>query len=431
MKVGFSKVDITLPLGTGLAGDFKPRPAVGVLDELYLCCVAALDGENTFLLITVDCLGMRKSFCDEIIDLISKKTSVKPENIIINALHQHTSFVLRPKGETCALEDKCYIDVLYRKFCDVAVMAIDDAAESKMFYGTRHLKKDISFVRRYFMKDGSIKTNPMDPVELIDTYVDKADNNLRLVRFSRDGKKDIFLISFATHADVIGGTAISADWPGLTRRMCSESFDCECIVTNGFEGDCNHIDFLSSPSKIKGSELVYDMAKTITDTAEEMLEKLILSENSDVKCSQSVVFVKNRTDGVEDYEICSKIYSDFLKTLKVPKDAPIRDLAYLRRVSSIYSDPIYRAIPVSIAKIGDVLFFGLGGEPFTGYGKAFRARFEGKTVLTLCCANGFEGYLPTLEAYCQGGYEVTASPFEKELEEICIEKAVEMTNKLI
>ena len=31
-------------------------------------------------------------------------------------------------------------------------------------------------------------------------YVDKADNDLRLVRFSRDGKKDIFLISFQSMA---------------------------------------------------------------------------------------------------------------------------------------------------------------------------------------------------------------------------------------
>ena len=431
MKIGFSKLDITLPLGTGLAGDFRPRPATGVEDPLYICGLALSSGENTLLLLTVDSLGMRQSFCEEIRERIAERTGVAKDFVILNALHQHTSFVLRPKGETCALEDMAYRDLLYRKFADAAVLALEDAAEGEMYYGETAPEQKLSFVRRYRMKDGSIITNPMNPRAEIEDYADVADNTVRLCRFQRKGKPDVALLNFATHADVVGGTKISADWPGYTREEMKRKLGCECIVANGFEGDVNHIDFLNRPEVYKGVPFARRMAEILTDCAAGLWESASLCPSAEIACRQEEVFVKTRTDGEEDYAICKGIYDSFLKTLKVPKDAPIRDLAYLRRVSSIYSDPIYRSIPVSVARIGELLLFGLGGEPFTGYAKAFRECFSDRPVLTLCCANGFEGYLPTAEAYRQGGYEATASPFEPCLEELCFEKAKDMAQQLL
>ena len=160
LKVGFARLDITLPLGTGMAGYFAPRYATDVRDPLSLNAIAFSDGEQTSVLITVDALGMRFMFCDEVRALIEEKTGVPADHVIINALHQHTSFVMRPKGGTCALEDKTYIDVLYRKFADVAKMAVDDMADATLLVSVAPATVPLSFIRRYRMKDGSVKTNP-------------------------------------------------------------------------------------------------------------------------------------------------------------------------------------------------------------------------------------------------------------------------------
>ena len=81
----------------------------------------------------------------------------------------------------------------------------------------------------------------------------ESDNNVRLLRFKRSGKncdkKDIAFVNFSTHADVIHGNKISADWPGFTRRFVEKDIDALCICTVGFEGDSNHCNYLIPSEK--------------------------------------------------------------------------------------------------------------------------------------------------------------------------------------
>jgi hypothetical protein len=80
--------------------------------------------------------------------------------------------------------------------------------------------------------------------------------------------------------------------------------------------------------------------------------------------------------------------------------------------------------------LGDFAFVGLGGEPFSHYAEAIREGAPDKTVISVTCANGFEGYLPTALAFEEGGYEATASAFTPNLEDQCVEAAVELLHKL-
>ena len=45
-SAGFARVDVTPPLGIPLVGYFSHRVADGVLDPLYVDCVAVSDGTN-------------------------------------------------------------------------------------------------------------------------------------------------------------------------------------------------------------------------------------------------------------------------------------------------------------------------------------------------------------------------------------------------
>ena len=430
-------MDITLPLGTGLAGYFAPRPAKGVLDPLSLNAIALSDGKETALLITVDALGMRYMFCEEIRALIEEKTGVPADHVILTALHQHTSFVMRPKGGTCALQDKSYISVLYRKFADVAKMAVDDLANATLCVSIAPALKPLSFIRRYRMKDGSIKTNPNGEkyAGQIIGPAGKSDNDVRLLRFMREGKKEIALVNFCTHPDVIGGSRISADWPGFVRRFVEEEQDAHCILVNGFQGDVNHINFQLQTKEERfpaGSGYQHSeyMARVIADTVNAIWDKGEVKTDGAVRAAQTAIYNRTRTDGAEDYEICKPIYDEFQRTFEVPADAAIKDLAYLRRVVEMRTDPIWRRVPVSAIAVGDLAFVGLGGEPFSHYAEAIREGAPDKLVISLTCANGFEGYLPTATAFAEGGYEATASAFTPNLEEQCVGAAVELLKKL-
>jgi len=61
-KAGFARVDATPPLGIPIVGYFHKRIADGVLDPLYLDCVAVSDGTNNALIYCVSSLGLGNSF---------------------------------------------------------------------------------------------------------------------------------------------------------------------------------------------------------------------------------------------------------------------------------------------------------------------------------------------------------------------------------
>ena len=219
IQAGFARVDVTPPLGTFVAGYFEARFAEGILDPIQLNAIAMGEGEDRVLIITSDFLGIRENYATPIREKIAARTGIAADHIMVTALHQHTSICLRGGPDNNVIEDYDYMQMLYRKFCDVAQMAIADMSDATMSYAEQMCEKELSFVRRYLLKDGRVKTNPG-----ADKYVgqivgstEQSDNTVRLVKFVREGKKTIALVNFSTHPDVIGGKKYSADWPGNSR----------------------------------------------------------------------------------------------------------------------------------------------------------------------------------------------------------------------
>ena len=350
---------------------------------------------------------------------------------MLSNLHQHTTFwldnLIRPNRLPAA-----YIEVLYAKFVDGAQMAIDDMAEAELFVSIAPAIEALSFIRRYRMKDGAVKTNPGSKWQDIVDPAGKSDNDVRLLRFKREEKKDIALVNFCTHPDVMARSYISADWPGFVRRFVEKDHaDAHCLLVNGFQGDVNHINFQAEPEKRgKGYEHAEHMGRVIADTVNNIWDSGVSREKTDVRAAQTAIYNRTRTDGAEDYDICKPIYDEFQKTFKIPEDAAIKDLAYLRRISEMRTDPIWRVVPVSAIAVGDLAFVGLGGEPFSHYAEAIREGAPDRLIITATCANGFEGYLPTEEAFREGGYEATASAFTSDLESQCVGAAVELLKNL-
>ena len=79
---------------------------------------------------------------------------------------------------------------------------------------------------------------------------------------------------------------------------------------------------------------------------------------------------------------------------------------------------------VCILALGKVVFVGYGGEPFTKYAANARRVGTDLYVITACLTGGGQGYLPTKEAYDQGGFEAQTSRFDS-----CIEEMLEQSTK--
>lgn len=427
LKAGFSRLEITPPLGTFVAGAFRDRFAKDVLDPLQLNTLAVSDGTETALIIAADFLQMAKKYADEIRKLISERVNIPEKNIMVACLHQHTSTVLKehhhPHG---ILDDRSYMDLLYRKFADAAELAINDMKEAELSTGILPTAEPIAFVRRYVMKDGSIETNPAGRHTEVERRCAEADNNVRLCRFTRKDATDIALVNFSTHPDIIHKELFSADWPGFVRRFVEKDIEnVSCLVTVGAQGDSNHADFMAE--KIKdGYEHSRHMGRVIADSVLEMWNCSEKRNVEKITAGYDIVYNRTRTEGEERYEECKKIKEEQIKD---PFKHHITVMGDATRIVNLRNQPIYQKIPMTVINLGDVGFVGFGGEPFTDYARAIQEACPNRFIVASCCTNGGEGYLPTEKAFAEGGYEVACSPFSKSIQNECVNMALELLKK--
>ena len=434
IKAGFARVDITPPFGNDLSGYYERRLADGTLDPLYLNAVALTVGEETVILMAADYIGIKLDHAAKIRKLIQERTGVPADHILIAALHQHTSPCLAdPESRSTALRDKVFIDVLYRRFADAAVMALDDRAEAEMSVGASDVAEPIAFVRRYFTKEAGVVTNPSSKFTLTGRCAE-ADNTVRLVRFARSGKNDIAILNFSTHPDVIGGTKWSADWPGFARRFLEEDIaGTSCLFFTGCQGDSNHNDYFKPRAeRLHGGRYEHSayMGRMVADAAVALWNEMTPASDDNIFAENRIIYNRTNTEGVEKYDECVKWVKDY-KEGKIPADSyTMADRAFCYRVAALREQPVFRPVPISVIGVGGVVFVGFGGEAFTSYGKIMRELCPEKFVISVVCANGYEGYLPTAEAFGQGGYEACSSFFMPSLEDEIVEAAKEMLEKL-
>ena len=429
LQAGFSRVDVTPPLGVDLSGYFYRRMAKGIRDPLYVNALAIGDGTKTVILMAIDYIGIKLEPNTNIRNMIAERTGIPVSNIVLAALHQHTAPCLSnsDKGLT-VLKDKLFIDVLCRKIADTAVMAVADMKPATMGSASAPVAEPIAFVRRYFASNGSVQTNPDTDKYTLTGRCSEADNTVRLVRFHREGSNDIALINFSTHPDVVGGEYFSADWPGFTRTYVEQDIPgVSAIFFTGCEGDSNHVDFF----KPKGGRIKFGdrylhsqfMGRTVADAVKSVWDSCTeLNEDGDIFGEYHVLYNRTNLEGIDEYDRYRAWYDDH-NAGRLSYNPHITELAYASRIIRLREAPIFHPVPFSVIGVGGLIFFGFGGEAFTAYGEAMRALAPDKFVVCAVCANGYEGYYPTEEAFAQGGYEAKSSLFTPTLEHEILDAA--------
>ena len=98
LQAGFSRVNITPPLGIEIVGYFHPRYADGILDELEVNALALSAGEDRLVLLSADlCFISQKEqdfFCKSICDA----TGLTSHQVVIHSTHTHTGPVVNLDG---------------------------------------------------------------------------------------------------------------------------------------------------------------------------------------------------------------------------------------------------------------------------------------------------------------------------------------------
>ena len=394
LMAGFGRVDLEPPAGHSLAGYFSPRPCEGVLDPVEANCVALSDGSRSALLYSLDLVEV-KGLCDRWRREIAAATGVAPESVYIACTHTHTAPSVGRAADSYEISVEgpaAYDDAVLGKLVSAGKAALSDLAPAAMRLG-RAKADGLSFVRRYRMKDGKVKTNPgKSKLDQVVGPAGEADSSVGIVRLDRTGRPPIAMVNFQCHPDMVGGRKASADWPGFMRRALERDLGARAILFNGAQGDTNHID-------IRNPRHGYEASRTFGETL-----------------AAAVRGTWNDCEVVEAGSILAEV-----RLVKVPIRVPTaEELANtngltkvaMNRLAKLRDAPRELEIPVSCVSIDRALVFcGLPCEPFTEIGREAKRNSSAKATFFTCLTNGSFGYLPTDDAYDEGAYETDSAIF--------------------
>ena len=429
-------------LGIGMAGYYVPRFADGVLDPLQINALALACGDTKVVFMSIDHCGIVKEVLNPMIDQVCHVTGLPREAVYIHSTHTHTGpFLNYNPTEPLEIE---YAQLVKRKFADAAKLAIDDLKPATMGYGIGDAP-NIAFVRRFRMKDGSVRTNPgVDNPDILHPIGD-VDERVNVLRFDRENDS-LVLVNFGNHPDVVGGCKISADWPGFLRQTVEKALDnTKCLFFNGAQGDVNHVNvhprggylndmFMDFDDVARGYKHARYMGRVVAGGVLQAFDKVKYVDVDSIRFAQKFIDVPaNLPDPSElpeakrinDLHIAGRDaelpYSGMMLTTVVARAA---------RMVRLEKGPDSFRMLLSAIAIGPVAMFGIPGEPFTGVGRALKEAEGFDLVLPTCNTNAKEGYFPMLECYEEGGYEAGSSNFKAGVAELIIDAGLSLLEDL-
>ncbi|HEY3281183.1 MAG TPA: hypothetical protein VGN26_02835 [Armatimonadota bacterium] len=348
LLAGTDSFPLNPPQGCDLAGFVvRTQPSLGVHDPVLGNTLVLSDGQVRVALVVLDLLGLEPLYTALLRDRLRREAGLA--HTLIACTHTHSA----PASERlvgCGEQDPEWMVDLQSSVLDSVLRASAELRPVALESGTG--ETHIGFNRRSLghefgeAPDPSAGTDPLLPA----------------ARLSLEGGRPLCtLLQASCHPVSLGheNRLVSADYPGFTRRALAQDAD-----TYGLpifvQGCCGDINPRVSPrcfeeSERVGEELAADVRRVTLSPSPE---------------------------------------KPALHVTEQPLKLGFRE-----------GQGNYKTTLLAVG-VGDVGFVTLPGEPFHGLAARIRKDSPFRTTFVCGYANGTVGYLPTAEAYAEGGYEV-------------------------
>jgi neutral ceramidase len=400
LLAGVATVDITpkMPVTmSGYAG--RKELSQGVHDPLSARAVALGYGGSRLVLVSADLIGFYGGTAEAIRQAILEKCQISPSQLFLCGIHTHSAPTLGLEGSDVHANNIEYTAWLKQRLVDMVCNAMLHMTPVKI--GTGSGSSPVGVNRREVFLDKAGKPqiklgrNPYGPT-------DPEVQVLKVVRADKDEVAAV-IFGYATHSTSLGSKnhLISGDIHGLAEQFIEKNLG-GGVVAPAFVGASGNID--------PWCRVLPEFKTANGWIPEPVLLGTLLGEE-----------VVNVADGIQKLDAGGPIKCA-MKALDLPRKP---------------ADPEQKKDPeglspfnLTVARLGDVAFVGLGGEVFNELGKAIKtgSPFPFTIVMTHC--NGAGGYVPIRAAYDEGGYEVRTSPWLPGAGERLVEEAVKALQEL-
>ncbi len=433
LRLGAAAVKITPPTGTPMAGYYSRRDSEGVLDDLYAKAAVLDDGKTKAAMVVCDLIGLPRPVVVEARRIIEEKTGIPAANVMISATHTHTAPVV--VGDS-SLDDlvtggsklsRDYAHQLPKLIAQAVEEAHGRRAPAHISCG-RENEPNLSFIRRFWMKDGTVGWNPgklnpntIRPIGVIDPQVNVV------YAETADKKPLLTYVNFALHLDTTGGVMISADFPATLARLLADykGHEMLTIFANGACGNINHVNVnwarpQTSPEEARrlGTILAAAVLKAYMDLKN--VEDVTLRVRREAVQLPLAKFTDEELRQAREIAARRGANSPSLEQVKAYR---------ILDVAAREGKPV--DVDVQVMSLGrDIAWVALPGEVFVELGLSIKAASPFRQTNIVELANGTMYYVPNRSAYAEGQYEVVSTRYAEGAGEMLATAAIRLLAEL-
>ena len=398
-NIGSYETDIPPRLGPHLIGGMGPRPCVDVHDPTHAKAIVVDNGDARAALVTVDlCMAQREQL-DQAKALINDRTGIPPERVLISATHTHTG----PAAVSILSVDidRDYADMLPSKIADAVECAARRTEPCDLVLGQTEVNQ--VFNRRWWMKDGTVQMNPGYQNPDMVRPAGPVDPQIGVLCFrSPEGKPLAMYVNYPLH--YVGnapGDHVSADYFARVDSNLRAALGVRVgMLSNGTTGDVNNCDFAGpAPQHTIPNGQAIKVAGIVAAAAARAYHEGAVCEDLTLSGALHELPVTRRSLDP------AALAEDEKTVAATDRMRPTMDQVYAIERVELAKEPLEQKTWVQALRIGGVVLVGLPGEIFVEIGLAIRQRSALQPTYCVSLANDWVGYVPTPNAFEEGGYE--------------------------
>lgn len=398
-------------------GGMADRLAKAANDPLHARCLVLDDGQTKVAIAVCDSCMIPREILDAAKAKASRATGIPALHMLISATHTHEAPTVGGVFQSDPDED--YVQYLAEQIAAGIIKAHANLAPAKIGWG---VGKDPSqlFNRRWKMKSGSIEADPFgkttDTVRMNPGYkapglIEPAgpiDPEIPMISLqSPEGRPIALLAAYCLH--YVGGVEpLSADYFGAFAERIGQLIGVDktdppfmAMMANCTSGDINNVNYAAgSPGKREPFEQCRIVADSVARNAFDVYKQIGYRDHVPLAVATKEIELGVRLPSAEEVDRARKILAEAKgPVLKTRPEIYARETVLLAKYP-----PKVKAILQAI-RIGELGIVSSPCETFVEIGLEIKQKSPLRPTFCIELANGYNGYLPTVEQHKLGGYE--------------------------
>ncbi|WP_442510403.1 hypothetical protein SH528x_002021 [Novipirellula sp. SH528] len=407
LHLGTFRFDVTPPMGHSLCGGWI-KPVVGVDDPLEAIGYVLLGSGKPIVVCVVDWTGLLNSAHLQWRQALAEAAGTSIDRVTVHCVHQHNAPFACLDSEEIVLAQGDLPHIIEREFfllcLDAGRGAVRQAMQqttpvTHVAHGEAKVEK-VAGNRRIIGPNGKVisqrgsSSRSPEHHALPEGVIDPM---LKTVAFYNQDRKLAACHYYACHPmSYYGDGRVSADFCGLARKQRQQQ-----------EPDCTHLYFNGCGGNIGAGKYNDGFKEMRVVLTERMLTGIVASEEKLDR--QSIESIRWETQDILppvnpsfDEEALMRQISDSKQSV-VNRNRPSYTVAWIRRMKARLP------ITLSCMHVNDISLLHLPSESFVEYQLRAQAAASDRFVACAAYSDGGPWYIPTAEAYPQGGYAVSVA----------------------